>query len=222
MYRIGFGYDVHRLEAGHTLRLGGIAIPYDQGLVGYSDADVLLHAITDALLGATGLGDIGTHFPSTDPQYKDVDSRVLLRIAMDQVSSGGWMIANIDTTVVMEQPRLAPHVQLDALEHCGVLGLREDQVSVKGKTTDGLGFTGAGEGIAAYAVVLLRANSEPAAPPPRSVRALIQRVAPPRSPSTAGLSARSAPACSFCSAPAPATARRTPSTCEQGGAPAYL
>ena len=155
MYRIGFGYDVHRLEAGHTLRLGGIAIPYDQGLVGYSDADVLLHAITDALLGATGLGDIGTHFPSTDPQYKDVDSRVLLRIAMDQVSSGGWMIANIDTTVVMEQPRLAPHVHSMRSSIAGVLGLREDQVSVKGKTTDGLGFTGAGEGIAAYAVVLL-------------------------------------------------------------------
>ena len=155
MYRIGFGYDVHRLEAGRPLRLGGMLIPHDRGLVGYSDADVLLHAITDALLGAAGLGDIGTHFPAGDPAYRGIDSRTLLRMAMDKVSAAGWLIANIDSTIVADEPRFAPHIHAMRASIAGVLGLREDQVSVKAKRTEGLGFTGVGEGMAAYAVTLL-------------------------------------------------------------------
>jgi 2-C-methyl-D-erythritol 2,4-cyclodiphosphate synthase len=160
MYRIGFGYDVHRLVAGRPLRLGGILIPYELGLAGHSDADVLLHAITDALLGAAGLGDIGTHFPPGDPAYKDADSRVLLRIAADRVVAAGWAISNIDSTVVAEQPKLAPHIPAIRTSIAGGLDLREDQVSVKAKTTEGLGFTGTGEGMAAYAVALLVREGE--------------------------------------------------------------
>lgn len=155
MYRIGFGYDVHRLEPGRPLRLGGLLIPHDQGLVGYSDADVLLHAITDALLGAAGLGDIGIHFPAGDPAYQGIDSRTLLRLAMDKVSAASWLVANIDCTIVADEPRFAPHLHPMRVSIAGVLGVREDQVNVKAKRTEGLGFTGEGAGMAAYAVALL-------------------------------------------------------------------
>lgn len=155
MVRVGFGYDVHRLVEGRALRLGGVAVPYERGLAGHSDADVLLHAITDALLGAAGLGDIGTHFPPSDPTFKDADSRLLLRLAAAQVRAAGWQIGNIDSTIVAEQPRLAPHMPAIRASIAGVLELSEAQVSVKAKTTEGLGFTGTGEGMAAYAVALL-------------------------------------------------------------------
>lgn len=155
MQRIGFGYDVHRLEPGRPLRLGGLTIPHDQGLVGYSDADVLLHAITDALLGAAGLGDIGIHFPAGDPAYKDIDSRTLLRLAMDKVSAAGWRVGNIDSTIVAEAPKLAPYIEPMRVHIAAVLGLDADQVNVKAKRTEGLGFTGEGAGMAAYAVALL-------------------------------------------------------------------
>ena len=153
--RVGEGWDVHQLVAGRKLILGGVEVPHTAGLLGHSDADVLLHAITDALLGAAGLGDIGTHFPAGDPTYRGIDSRTLLRMAMDKVSAAGWLIANIDSTIVADEPRIAPHIQAIRASIAGVLGLREDQVSVKAKRTEGLGFTGTGEGMAAYAVTLL-------------------------------------------------------------------
>jgi 2-C-methyl-D-erythritol 2,4-cyclodiphosphate synthase len=155
MIRVGFGYDVHRLVEGRTLRLGGVVIPYERGLAGHSDADVLLHAITDALLGAAGLGDIGTHFPPTDPAFKNADSRVLLQLAAGRVRAAGWQVGNIDSTLVAERPRLAPHIPAIRASIAAVLELAEAQVSVKAKTTEGLGFTGTGEGMAAYAVALL-------------------------------------------------------------------
>jgi 2-C-methyl-D-erythritol 2,4-cyclodiphosphate synthase len=155
MIRVGFGYDVHRLVEGRTLRLGGVIVPYERGLAGHSDADVLLHAITDALLGAAGLGDIGTHFPPTDPAFKNADSRVLLQLAVGRVRAAGWQVGNIDSTIVAERPRLAPHIPAIRASIASVLELAEAQVSVKAKTTEGLGFTGTGEGMAAYAVALL-------------------------------------------------------------------
>jgi 2-C-methyl-D-erythritol 2,4-cyclodiphosphate synthase len=155
MIRVGFGYDVHRLVEGRTLRLGGVIVPYERGLAGHSDADVLLHAITDALLGAAGLGDIGTHFPPTDPAFKNADSRVLLQLAAGRVRAAGWQVGNIDSTIVAERPRLAPHIPAIRASIASVLELAEAQVSVKAKTTEGLGFTGTGEGMAAYAVALL-------------------------------------------------------------------
>jgi 2-C-methyl-D-erythritol 2,4-cyclodiphosphate synthase len=155
MIRVGFGYDVHRLVEGRTLRLGGVIVPYERGLAGHSDADVLLHAITDAILGAAGLGDIGTHFPPTDPAFKNADSRVLLQLAAGRVRAAGWQVGNIDSTIVAERPRLAPHIPAIRASIASVLELAEAQVSVKAKTTEGLGFTGTGEGMAAYAVALL-------------------------------------------------------------------
>jgi 2-C-methyl-D-erythritol 2,4-cyclodiphosphate synthase len=155
MIRVGFGYDVHRLVEGRTLRLGGVIVPYERGLAGHSDADVLLHAITDALLGAAGLGDIGTHFPPTDPAFKNADSRVLLQLAAGRVRAAGWQVGNIDSTIVAERPRLAPHIPAIRASIASVLELAEAQVSIKAKTTEGLGFTGTGEGMAAYAVALL-------------------------------------------------------------------
>jgi 2-C-methyl-D-erythritol 2,4-cyclodiphosphate synthase len=155
MIRVGVGYDVHRLVEGRTLRLGGVIVPYERGLAGHSDADVLLHAITDALLGAAGLGDIGTHFPPTDPAFKNADSRVLLQLAAGRVRAAGWQVGNIDSTIVAERPRMAPHIPAIRASIASVLELAEAQVSVKAKTTEGLGFTGTGEGMAAYAVALL-------------------------------------------------------------------
>ncbi|HUS17631.1 MAG TPA: 2-C-methyl-D-erythritol 2,4-cyclodiphosphate synthase [Chloroflexia bacterium] len=153
--RVGFGYDVHRLVAGRELRLGGIRVPYERGLAGHSDADVLLHAITDALLGAAALGDIGTHFPPSDAQWAGADSRDLLAGARDVLAAAGWVVHNLDTTIVAEAPRLGPHIPAMRAEIARVLALSLEQVSVKAKTTEGLGFTGTGEGMAAYAVATI-------------------------------------------------------------------
>jgi 2-C-methyl-D-erythritol 2,4-cyclodiphosphate synthase len=160
--RIGHGYDVHRLVAGRRLIIGGVDIPFEMGLEGHSDADVLLHAITDALLGASGLGDIGHHFPDSDPAYKDADSRALLRQAAASVRRAGFAVANIDATIIAQAPRMAPHVAQMTANIAADLGVAPAQVNVKAKTTERLGFTGRGEGIAAEAVALLE-NAAPAA-----------------------------------------------------------
>ena len=154
-FRIGQGYDVHVLVEGRPLFLGGVRIAHPRGLLGHSDADVLLHAITDALLGAAGLGDIGRHFPDSDPAYAGADSRVLLRAAMDKVRAAGWRVGNVDCTIVAEAPRIAPHAAAMCTCIASDLGIEPAQVNVKGKTTEKLGFTGRGEGIAAQAVALL-------------------------------------------------------------------
>jgi 2-C-methyl-D-erythritol 2,4-cyclodiphosphate synthase len=154
-FRIGQGYDVHALVPGRRLVLGGVEIPHTHGLLGHSDADVLLHAITDAVLGAAGLGDIGRLYPDTDPRFKDADSRALLRDAAGRVQAAGWRVENVDCTVVAERPRIAPHVGPMRAVIAGCLGIEESAVNVKGKTTERLGFTGRGEGIAALAAVLI-------------------------------------------------------------------
>ena len=154
-FRIGTGFDVHALVPGRPLIIGGVTIPYDKGLLGHSDADVLLHAITDALLGAAGLGDIGRHFPDTDERYRGADSRHLLRECVQKVRAAGWIIGNIDATIIAQAPKMAPHIpamQAHIAEDCG---LDVTQVNIKAKTTEQLGFTGRGEGIAAEAVALL-------------------------------------------------------------------
>ena len=153
--RIGQGYDVHRLVVGRRLVIGGVEIPFEMGLEGHSDADVLLHAIIDALLGASGLGDIGRHFPESDPAYKDADSRSLLRQAGASVRQAGFAVANIDATIIAQAPRMAPHVAQMKANIAADLGIAPTQVNVKAKTTERLGFTGRGEGIAAEAVALL-------------------------------------------------------------------
>jgi len=153
--RIGNGFDVHALVAGRKLVLGGVTIPFDRGLSGHSDADVLLHAITDALLGALALGDLGAHFPDTDPRWKDADSRVLLRHAMTLVSAKGYAVGNVDSTIVAQAPKLAPHVAAMVANIAADLGCEVERISVKATTTERLGFTGRGEGIAALATVLL-------------------------------------------------------------------
>jgi 2-C-methyl-D-erythritol 2,4-cyclodiphosphate synthase len=160
-FRIGQGFDVHALVADRPLILGGVTIPFDvdgrqMGLLGHSDADVLLHAITDALLGAAGLGDIGRLYPDTDPRFLGADSIELLRGAADKVREAGWRLENLDATVVAQRPRIAPHVPAMQARIAQALGISADAVSVKGKTTEHLGFTGRGEGIAALAVVLMR------------------------------------------------------------------
>ena len=153
--RIGQGYDVHALVAGRKLVIGGVHIPYAQGLAGHSDADVLLHAVCDALLGAAALGDIGTHFPDTDARYRGADSRVLLRAVRALIEENRWSIANVDTTIVAQAPRMAPHVAAMRANISQDLGIALSAVSVKAKTTERLGFAGRGEGIAAEAVALL-------------------------------------------------------------------
>jgi len=153
--RIGQGFDVHALVAGRKLVIGGVAIPFEKGLSGHSDADVLLHAITDALLGAAGLGDIGRHFPESDARYKDADSRVLLREIAGKVRAMGWEISNVDATIIAQAPRMAPHIPAMIAAIAADLDLETGQVNVKAKTTERLGFTGRGEGIAAQAVALL-------------------------------------------------------------------
>lgn len=154
-FRIGQGYDVHALVPGRRLILGGVAIPHDAGLLGHSDADALLHAITDALLGAAGLGDIGRMFPDTDARYRGADSRVLLREAMAAVRAAGWRVGNVDATVVAQAPKIAPHVAAMAANIAADVGIGPERVNVKGKTHERLGFEGRQEGIAAQAVVLL-------------------------------------------------------------------
>jgi 2-C-methyl-D-erythritol 2,4-cyclodiphosphate synthase len=158
--RIGQGYDVHALVAGRPLILGGVTIPFDRGLLGHSDADVLLHAITDALLGAAALGDIGRHFPDTDARYAGADSRALLRAALQLVRGAGWRVVNVDATVIAEAPKIRSHVTNMVANIASDLGVGVDCVNVKGKTSERLGFAGRGEGIAAQAVVLLQSNAQ--------------------------------------------------------------
>jgi 2-C-methyl-D-erythritol 2,4-cyclodiphosphate synthase len=159
--RIGQGFDVHALVAGRRLIIGGVDIPYEKGLDGHSDADVLLHAITDALLGAAGLGDIGRHFPDTDPTYKGADSRALLREVGRKILAANFGIANIDATIIAQAPRMSPHVDRMAENIAADLGIARSAVNVKAKTTERLGFTGRGEGIAAEAVALLSGLAPP-------------------------------------------------------------
>ncbi|WP_085318222.1 2-C-methyl-D-erythritol 2,4-cyclodiphosphate synthase [Derxia lacustris] len=156
-FRIGTGFDVHALVADRKLILGGVEIPFEKGLLGHSDADVLLHAITDALLGAAGLGDIGMHFPDTDERYRGADSRVLLREAVARVHKAGWFVGNIDATIIAQAPRMAPFIPIMVGRIATDCGIALTQVNVKAKTTEKLGFTGRGEGIAAEAVALLLA-----------------------------------------------------------------
>jgi len=158
--RVGQGFDVHALVVGRKLIIGGVEIPFERGLEGHSDADVLLHAVTDALLGAAALGDIGRHFPDSSAVYRGADSRALLRAAMAKVAAAGYVVANIDATIIAQEPRMAPHIPAMVENLASDLGLRPGQVNVKAKTTERLGFTGRVEGIAAEAVVLLQDASK--------------------------------------------------------------
>ena len=153
--RVGQGYDVHQLVEGRDLILGGVNIPFEKGLLGHSDADALLHAITDALLGAAGLGDNGSHFPDTAAEFKDADSRVLLRKAYQSVQELGWKVVNVDTTVIAQKPKLAPHIPAMRANIAADLGLPENCVNIKGKTNEKLGYLGRMEAIEAQAAVLL-------------------------------------------------------------------
>jgi len=153
--RVGLGYDAHRLVAGRPLILGGVEIPHAQGLLGHSDADVLAHAIGDALLGAVGAGDLGTHFPDKDPAYKDISSLILLERIMLIVRDRGFQPVNVDATLVAQEPRLAPHIPLMQANLAPILGLMPADINLKATTTEHMGCTGRGEGMAAYAVVLV-------------------------------------------------------------------
>lgn len=153
--RIGMGYDVHRLSAGRKLIMGGVDIPYEKGLLGHSDADVLAHAIMDALLGAAALGDIGSHFPDTDPAYEGISSIRLLEHVGKLLSDHGYKIGNIDATIIAQKPKMRPHIDQMRDNISNALKIRPDQVGVKATTEEGLGFTGSGEGISAHAVCLL-------------------------------------------------------------------
>ena len=155
MFRIGHGYDVHRFAENRALILGGVHIPYEKGLLGHSDADVLLHAISDALLGAAALGDIGKHFPDTDERYRGADSLALLQQTAALVTAAGYAVSNIDATVIAQRPKLAPHIPQMRENIARVLETGIDTISVKATTEEGLGFTGEGSGIAAHAVVLI-------------------------------------------------------------------
>jgi len=150
--RVGIGYDVHPLTPGRRLVLGGIDIPFDKGLSGWSDADVLTHAVIDALLGAAALGDIGSHFPPGEPQYQDISSLVLLKRVRDEIAENGWQVANVDATILAERPRLREFIDRMRQQLSQMLGININQMSVKATTSDQLGFIGRGEGIAAYAV----------------------------------------------------------------------
>lgn len=164
--RIGFGYDVHRLEPGRPLILGGVEIPFARGLAGHSDADVLVHAIMDALLGAAGLDDIGILFPDTDPAYAGADSIALLRQVTQRLQAAGWRVANVDSTLLCERPRITPHRQAMRERIAQALGIVPEQVGVKATTNEGMGFVGRGEGIAAYAVALVVAAGRQSAAGP--------------------------------------------------------
>ena len=153
--RIGHGYDVHRLTEGRRLILGGVDIPWEKGLLGHSDADVLTHAVMDALLGAAGLGDIGKHFPDTDPAYAGADSLKLLAYVMALLGKRGFAVGNVDATILAQRPKLAPHIPAMRDNLARVMGAETSQVNVKATTEEGLGFTGSGEGMAAHAVCLL-------------------------------------------------------------------
>lgn len=153
--RIGHGFDVHAFAEGRRLVIGGVDIPHDRGLLGHSDADVLIHAICDALLGAAGLGDIGRHFPDTDVRFKGADSRELLRHVVALLRERGWRVGNVDATIIAQAPRMAPHIPAMARYVAADCGVEEGAVNVKATTTERLGFTGRGEGIAAEAVCLI-------------------------------------------------------------------
>src|SRR5690606_23302662 len=153
--RVGQGFDVHVLCEGRPLILGGVTIPHTHGLMGHSDADALLHAITDAILGAAGLGDIGRHFPDTDPKYKGADSRVLLRHAYEQVRAAGWLVGNVDATIHAQKPKIAPHAPAMVANIEADLQLEPGSVNIKGKTNETIGFVGRQEGIAVTSVALL-------------------------------------------------------------------
>jgi 2-C-methyl-D-erythritol 2,4-cyclodiphosphate synthase len=153
--RVGLGYDAHRLVEGRSLILGGVEVSHTHGLLGHSDADVLSHAIGDALLGAVGAGDLGTHFPDTDPTYKNISSLILLERIMAVVRNRGFKPVNVDATIVAQQPRLAPHIPEMQAKLAHILGLTAPDINLKATTTEHMGFTGRGEGMAAYAVVLL-------------------------------------------------------------------
>lgn len=153
--RVGFGYDVHRLVDGRPLILGGVEIPYDKGLLGHSDADVLVHAVMDALLGAAGAGDIGRHFPDSDDRYKGISSLTLLSRVGEVLHEKGFAVGNIDAVVVAQQPKLAPYIEAMELNLAKALSIDPARINVKATTTEGLGFTGTGEGIAAYGTALI-------------------------------------------------------------------
>ena len=153
--RIGQGFDVHRIVAGRKLIIGGVTIPFDKGLEGHSDADVLIHAVCDALLGAAALGDIGRHFPDTDPKYKNADSRALLREVASKVKQAGFSVANVDATIIAQAPKMAPRIPAMIANIAADLGIGSGQVNVKAKTAERLGAIGRGEGIAAEAIALL-------------------------------------------------------------------
>jgi len=157
--RIGHGYDVHRLVEGRRLIMGGVDIPWEKGLLGHSDADVLLHAVADGILGAIGEGDIGRHFPDSDPAYKGADSLKLLAHVMGLADMRGYKLGNLDATIIAQLPKMAPHIQAMRENIAGVLNAEIGQVNIKATTEEGLGFSGAGEGIAAHAVVLMAAIS---------------------------------------------------------------
>lgn len=159
-YRIGFGVDFHRMAAGRKLMLGGIEIPSEKGALGHSDADVLLHAICDALLGALNLGDIGIHFPNTDPDFKDIDSKVLLGKTFALIRQKNYRIVNIDSTICLEEPRIGPYANRMREAIAQILNISGDQISIKATTTEKMGFVGRGEGIVAYATLLLSIDSE--------------------------------------------------------------
>ncbi len=156
--RIGHGYDAHRLSPGRMLVLGGVSIPHERGLAAHSDGDVLIHALCDALLGAAGLGDIGRHFPDSDAQYAGIDSRVLLRRALELIGASGMRVGNVDITMVAQAPRLSPYIDQMRAHLAADLGITENRVNIKATTTEGMGFTGRVEGIACYAVALLHEN----------------------------------------------------------------
>ena len=158
--RVGIGYDVHPLTPGRRLVLGGVDIPFAKGLSGWSDADVLTHAIIDALLGAAALGDIGNHFPPGEPQYKDISSLVLLERVRNELAKNGWQVSNIDATIVAEQPKLRDFIDSMRQHLSQTLGINITQVSVKASTSAGLGFVGRGEGIAAYAVAMIEGSQD--------------------------------------------------------------
>ncbi len=155
MYRTGFGYDVHKLVENRRLILGGIEIPFTKGTLGHSDGDAAIHAICDALLGALAMRDIGFHFPDTSADYKDIDSKILLKKTIDMVRAKGWEISNIDTTICLEKPKLKDFIPLMQSTMSEVLGINPDQLSVKATTTETMGFVGTGEGVAVYAVAML-------------------------------------------------------------------
>ena len=155
MVRVGMGYDVHRLVEGRKLILGGVEIPYEKGLLGHSDADVLIHAIMDALLGAAALGDIGKHFPDTDPQYKGISSVELLKHVAKLLDENNYVIENIDATVIAQRPKLRPYMEEMTKNIAGALGIEENRLNLKATTEEGLGFTGTGEGMASQAICSL-------------------------------------------------------------------